>query len=110
MTQRKPAAARTVIRGKGWNSTITVAAEKFEPIAAAILKSLSAEPIRLTELVNRVAARLPDFEGSVSWYTITVVHELETRGQVVRHKKPVLYSLSRPTRGARKTASRTRKT
>lgn len=99
-------AARTVIRGKGWKKQSTIAADKFDAVARAILASLGATPIRFTELVERVATRLPDFDGSVSWYTITVVRELEVRGMVVRHTRPVLYAQARQARLPRKRGSR----
>jgi hypothetical protein len=82
---------RTVVRGKGWKKASSIAAEKFDVVAAAVLKVLPSEPIRFTELVRRVGAELPKFSGSVAWYTIVCARELEVRGLLRRTAKPVLY-------------------
>ena len=90
--KRKAPAARTEIRGRSWKKSRSVATEKFDAVSRAVLASLTSEPIRFSDLVERVRAKLPGFEGSVSWYTITSVRELEMRGDVLRHERPVLYS------------------
>jgi hypothetical protein len=102
MPTAKTQKTRTQIRGVGWKKKSTISADKYEVVANAILVSLTPEPIKFAELVERVAQRLRDFEGSVSWYTITCARELEVRGQVTRHIKPVSYSravASKPTVG-----------
>jgi len=83
--------SRTRIRGKTWTKKTSIDSRKFEVMSKAILASLTSEPIPFTRLVEKVTKRLPDFEGSIPWYTITCARELEVRGEIVRQRKPVRY-------------------
>lgn len=95
------AAKRTEVRGRGWKQSIRIDAGKFDAVARAILDVLTADPVPLRVLVERVAARLPGFDGSVAWYTVSCARELELRGQLLRQAKPVRYSRPARGRGAR---------
>jgi hypothetical protein len=90
--RRKAKSTRVQIRGKGWKKASSIAADKYELISGAILKSLSKSPTTFSKLVAKVKAKTPGFSGSVAWYTITCLRELEVRGKVIRHVAPVLYS------------------
>ena len=92
---RRP--ARTAVRGRGWSKRSTVDADKFDRVADAIRDTLATEPIRFSELTRRVEAKLRGFEGSVPWYTLTCLRELEVRGEVTRQVRPALYSRKSPT-------------
>jgi len=84
--------SRTRIRGKGWKRSATIATEKYETISKAIMDSLTTTPIKFSELAKLVKDRVKGFDGSVPWYTISCLRELETQGRVTKHRKPVLYS------------------
>jgi len=80
------------IRGKGWKKSSTIATDKYDKIAKAIMGSLTTKPITFSELVKRLVPRLDGFDGSIPWYTVSCLRELETQGKITRHRKPVLYS------------------
>lgn len=75
---------QTPIRGKGWKKPLNISEEKYTAISKAILKTLGSEPMRFYDLVAKVEAEVTGFSGSVAWYTISVLRELETQGKVVR--------------------------
>ena len=76
------------------------AAERYEQVSKAIMAVLPAKPIKFTVLAwaKRVGKQLPNFEGLVAWYTVSVARELEAQGKLIRHTKPVLYSKPRKQR------------
>ena len=59
----------------------------YEPFKAAILQSLKGNKRKtFTELTDDVVKiikkKSPSFKGSIPWYTISVLRDLETRGLV----------------------------
>jgi hypothetical protein len=91
MSTKEPRIERVAVKGVGWKKSVSIAADKYEQIRTAIQAVLPFEPIRLMELVRLVGNQLPHFQGSVSWYTVSVARELERQGEIVRQPKPVRY-------------------
>jgi len=92
--KRPPTKARITIRGKGWKKTPTIARDKYETVSDAILKTLSDKPMAFYDMVKRITPKLKNFDGSIPWYAITCLRELETQGKVIKQAKPVRYSRS----------------
>ena len=59
----------------------------YEPFKAAVLQSLKGSKGKtFSELTNDVVKiirkKFSSFKGSIPWYTISILRDLETRGQV----------------------------
>lgn len=83
---------RVPIRGKNWKRTPTIASDKYQNMAKAILSTLTTNPIAFYDMVKRITPKLKNFDGSIPWYAITCLRELETQGKIIKHQKPVRYS------------------
>jgi hypothetical protein len=92
MSGKSKSGSRTSIRGKGWKRSPTIATEKYAVISKAIVSSLTRAPITFSELVRLVSDHVKNFKGSIPWYTICCLRELEIQGRVVKLPKPVLYA------------------
>ena len=64
---------------------VNIKRAKYEAVRAAILQAIDAAGVlSFGELPARCAALLPDFDGSISWYVISVKLDLEARGVIER--------------------------
>ena len=58
---------------------------KYDSIKSAVLNAIDKEgEILFKDLSPAVESQLPDFEGSISWYVISVKLDLEVRGIIER--------------------------
>lgn len=58
---------------------------KYDAVREAILSVIDAETTTpFTGLADKVGEKLPDFDGSIGWYTTTVKLDLEARGEIER--------------------------
>jgi hypothetical protein len=78
-------AKKSVITHPVSRREMKIDAEIYVPIKAAILQSLKGSMGKtFTELsgevVKIIKKKQPGFKGSVPWYTISVLRDLETRG------------------------------
>ncbi len=83
----KSASKKTVITNPRTRRETKIASTIYEPFKAAILKSLKGSKGKtftdLTDdVVKTIPKTFPEFKGSIPWYTISVLKDLETRGVV----------------------------
>ncbi|CAG0993898.1 hypothetical protein METP3_02820 [Methanosarcinales archaeon] len=75
---------RKTIRGKGWKRPYNISSDKYAIISKAILKVLTSKPVKFGELVAKVEEEVGTFPGSVEWYMLSSLRELESEGKVIR--------------------------
>jgi hypothetical protein len=58
---------------------------KYDAVREAVLAAIRAQgDMPFGSLADAVGQRLPDFDGSIGWYTTTVKLDLEARGEIER--------------------------
>ena len=93
MGNMKEPASKKAIRGKEWLRSINIPLDKYTKISRAVMKVLSNEPVRFGELTAKVEKEVKGFSGSVGWYLVGTLRELEKEGMVVWTKgSTVTYS------------------
>ena len=84
---------RKKIRGKGWKKTTSISLANYRTISSAVLKVMTKDAMRFSDVVRGVEKRVKSFSGSVAWYTVACLRDLERQKKIIRHKtKPVGYS------------------
>ena len=78
---------KTIITNPRTRREVKIDSAIYEPFKAAILQSLKESNGKtFTELTDDVVGTIkkisPGFKGSIPWYTISVLRDLETRGVV----------------------------
>lgn len=64
---------------------VNILRSKYEAVRDAILQVVEAEGVMYwSDLTDRCATLLPNFEGSLGWYVISVKLDLEARGVIER--------------------------
>lgn len=83
----KSISKKTVLTNPRTNRETKIDTTIYDPFKAAIFKSLKGSKGKtFTELTDDVVKTIPKtfpgFKGSIPWYTISVLKDLETRGVV----------------------------
>ena len=78
---------KTVITNPRTRREVKIDSSIYEPFKAAILQSLKGSKGKaFTELsddvIKIIKKKFSEFKGSIPWYTISVLRDLETRGVV----------------------------
>jgi hypothetical protein len=83
----KAASKKTVITNPRTKREVKIDSSIYEPFKSAILQSLKGSKGKtFTELsddvVKIIKKKFSEFNGSIPWYTISILRDLETRGVV----------------------------
>ncbi|HEX6170539.1 MAG TPA: hypothetical protein VFZ33_12655 [Chitinophagaceae bacterium] len=83
----KATSKKTVITHPKSRRETKIDSSIYEPIKAAILQTLKGSKGKIfseltDDVVKNIKKRFPSFKGSIPWYTISILRDLETRGVV----------------------------
>jgi len=83
----KSTSKKTVITNPKTRRETKIDTSIYEPFKAAIFKTLKGSKGKtftdLTDdVVKTIRKTFPEFKGSIPWYTISILRDLETRGVV----------------------------
>lgn len=83
----KATSKKTVVTNPRTKREVKIDSSIYEPFKSAILQSLKGSRGKtfseLTDdVVKIIRKKFSEFKGSISWYTISVLRDLETRGVV----------------------------
>ena len=83
----KATSKKTVITNPRTRREVKIDSSIYDPFKAAILQSLKGSKGKIfgelaDDVVKIIKKRSPSFKGSIPWYTISVLRDLETRGVV----------------------------
>jgi len=81
----KAISKKTVITHPRSRKETKIDSSIYEPFKSAILQSLKGSKGKtfseLTDdVVKNIKKKIPSFKGSIPWYTISILRDLETRG------------------------------
>jgi hypothetical protein len=61
-----------------------IAEDRYAPMAMAITDALEGgRSLPYADLLKSVKQRLPGFPGSIGWYLVTVIRDMESQGRIV---------------------------
>ena len=81
----KVTSIKTVITHPGSLRETKIDSSIYEPFKAAILQSLKGSKGKIfneltDDVVKNIKKTSPSFKGSIPWYTISILRDLETKG------------------------------
>lgn len=86
----KSISKKTVVTNPRTKRETKIDSSIYEPVKAAIIQSLkNSKGKTFTEITDDVVKiirkKMPQFKGSIPWYTISTLKDLETRGIVTNY-------------------------